>query len=220
MFYDGKRWCWHRFRIARDFTTTNASFRIGRKDVMFNIENSADYYAMLVADFDDFMEDQRSARKAIHCAITSYHLGEWVWHDWLKNQGGVKGQLGITNEKSFYKYLNDHFWLNLLREIANGSKHFKKQAIRTQLVDGYGAGTYGIGPYGTGYLMIDLGSAIEPTEDSFTGLFDPDEELSEPDGTNYIGAVELLEIAVRFWRDFFRQYRPDIQVQPSSHHTV
>ena len=187
---------------------------------MFDIENSADYYAMLVSDFDDFMEDQRSARKAIHCAITAYHLGEWVWHDWLKDQVDLKAKLGVTSEKSFYKYLNDHLWLLVLREIANGSKHFRKQTFRTQHVQGYGAGPYGMGPYGTGYLMIDLGSATEPPEDQFADLSDPNEEVFEAADTSYVGAAELLEVVVRFWRDFFRLHRPDVQVEPSKYHTM
>ena len=39
---------------------------------------------MLVEDFDDFMAEPHSIRRAWHCAITAYHLHEWVWGDWLK----------------------------------------------------------------------------------------------------------------------------------------
>jgi hypothetical protein len=48
---------------------------------MFDISNAQDFYAMLVQDFDEFFEDQQSSRRAIHCAITAYHLHEWVWGD-------------------------------------------------------------------------------------------------------------------------------------------
>ena len=78
---------------------------------MFDTENSADFYAMSVADFNNFMVKPQSARRAIHCAITACHLAEWVWHDWLKKCDEVKTKLGITNEKAFYEYLNSHVWL-------------------------------------------------------------------------------------------------------------
>ncbi len=50
---------------------------------MFDILNASDFYAMLVEDFDEYMDKPHSARLAIHCAITATHLHEWVWHDWL-----------------------------------------------------------------------------------------------------------------------------------------
>jgi len=35
-----------------------------------------DFYAILVEDFDDFMAERHSIRRAWHCAITAYHLHE------------------------------------------------------------------------------------------------------------------------------------------------
>lgn len=35
-----------------------------------------DFYAILVEDFDDFMAEPHSIRRAWHCAITAYHLHE------------------------------------------------------------------------------------------------------------------------------------------------
>jgi len=43
------------------------------------------YLAKLEADFADFMKERGSERLALNCAVTAYHLHEWVWHDWLKN---------------------------------------------------------------------------------------------------------------------------------------
>ncbi|MBW9089834.1 hypothetical protein JNB91_18635 [Rhizobium wenxiniae] len=50
---------------------------------MFDILSARDFYSMLVDDFDDFAVEPHSARRAMHCAITAYHLHEWVWGDWL-----------------------------------------------------------------------------------------------------------------------------------------
>jgi hypothetical protein len=43
---------------------------------MFEPLTCRDFYEMLVEDFDDFMAEPHSARRAWHCAITAYHLHE------------------------------------------------------------------------------------------------------------------------------------------------
>ena len=48
---------------------------------MFDLVTAHHFYAMLVEDFDDFMAEPHSARRAVHCAITAHHLLDWVWHD-------------------------------------------------------------------------------------------------------------------------------------------
>src|SRR3569832_248558 len=78
---------------------------------MFEIRNSADYYAMLVEDLDEFMKQPHSSRCAIHCAITAYHMHEWVWHDWLKDRDDIKAALGLTDLNSFLHYLRGSVWL-------------------------------------------------------------------------------------------------------------
>jgi hypothetical protein len=184
---------------------------------MFDIQNSADYYAMLVDDFDDFMEQPQSSRKAIHCAVTAYHLYEWVWFDWLKDRDDVKKKLSLTNKDSFRDYLRRYVWLDILREIANGSKHFRKQLYRTQSVQGYGQGPFGVGPYGTSYLLIDMGGEAEHDLDERGA---PEDEIPGGGDQRYLPAADLLEACVRFWRDFFKEHRPDANVASSRHHTL
>jgi hypothetical protein len=48
---------------------------------MFDLVTAHDFYAMLVQDFDEFMEEPASARRALHCAISAHHLTDLVWHD-------------------------------------------------------------------------------------------------------------------------------------------
>ncbi len=65
-------------------------------------------------------------------------------------------------------------------------------------IGGYGEGPFGLGPYGQGYLLIDYGEAA-----------------GEP---RWQPAAGLLEVVVRFWRDFFRAYRPNPDLPASRHH--
>lgn len=167
---------------------------------MFDLANSQDFYAVLVADFDDFMAEPHSARRALHCAITAYHLHEWVWGDWLRTDRATKATLGISDKRSFLGWIDRHcVWFPGVQGLANGTKHFaRNQGFDTMRIGGYGQGPYGIGPYGQGYLLIDYGE-------------DAGEHRWQP-------AAHLLEIVVRFWRDFFKAYRPSANLPASKHH--
>ena len=57
-------------------------------------------------------------------------------------------------------------------------------------------------------------------DDTMAEKDDPDAEIDEAGETRYLAAADLLEAVVRFWRDFFRIYRPDVMVEPSKHHTL
>jgi hypothetical protein len=61
---------------------------------MFNITTCRDFHSKLSADFDDFAKEQDSARLALNCIITAYHLHEWVWGDWLKTDYAAWKELG------------------------------------------------------------------------------------------------------------------------------
>ena len=92
---------------------------------MFDISSSQDFYAMLVQDFDEFIEDQQSSRRAIHCAITAYHLHEWVWGDWLGTDYLTRKALSIRDKESFLAWIDKACpWFSSIQALANGSKHF------------------------------------------------------------------------------------------------
>jgi hypothetical protein len=165
---------------------------------VFDITTSGDFYAMLVQDFDDFMAEQHSSRRALHCAITAYHLGQWVWRDWLKDDHVVKKVLGISSENSFYNWINQTcVWFAPVRDLTNGTKHFNQnQSFGTIRIHG---GPLGLGPSGQGCLLIDYGEGAGELH-----RFQP--------------VAHLLEIVVRFWRDFFWKYRPNMDLPESRYH--
>lgn len=167
---------------------------------MFDIESAADFYRMLVEDFDDFMANQASSRHALHCAITGYHLHEWVWGDWLPRDVGTLAKLGIRDRKGFLVWIDRACpWFPVVQALTNGTKHFiRKRDFESSRVAGFGQGPYGVGPHGHAYLLLDFGEA------AFEHRYRP--------------AVDLLEVVVRFWRDFFNTYRPQMNVTPSKHH--
>src|SRR6266702_395341 len=149
---------------------------------MFDISNSRDFYQKLLQDFDDYMSQQDSARHAMNCAITAHHMADWVWGDF------VKGDAALKAKEDFMRWIDTQtVWYGLVQGISNGSKHFiRKKAEGTVKVQGYGMGGYGQGPYGMSYLAI---------------------LVSETDPTN-LTIAQLLEVVIRFWRDFLRDHAP------------
>jgi hypothetical protein len=118
-----------------------------------------------------------------------------VWGDWLKTSYPTWKALGIRDKETFTTCLDNNCpWFGVIQSLTNGAKHFTRD-LRTEHVREYGLGPYGVGPYGTGYLLIDLG------------------EIHGKD--RWKVASDLLEQAVRFWRDFFHRYAPDDRKQVS-----
>jgi hypothetical protein len=184
--------------MARSRTRAKA----GRPN-LFGIESARDFYSLVVADFEDFMREPQSARRAIHCALSAYHLHDWVWGERLADYPQFRAMLGCGDSKgAFVAWCCRKTWLfAIVQEIATGSKHFRAsnglEAVRVGaqpfMFDTLGAG-WDEGawdgskpaPAGQGYLLIDLGP--------------------EADVHRYQPAAHVLEAVVRFWRNFFRRY--------------
>lgn len=67
---------------------------------MLDVRTHIYFYEMLVDDFDDFMKEQHSARRAFHCILEAYHLREWVWHDWLENDDAARKRSALRERPS------------------------------------------------------------------------------------------------------------------------
>lgn len=190
---------------------------------MFDLVTAHDFYAMLLQDFDDFMGEPHSARRAVHCAIAAHHLCDWVWHDKIGPSPELRTRLDVHSLKEFVAWVDTNsIWMTFIHEIANGTKHVRgKQSFETMRVlatpfsfdtvhAGWGEGVSDgaihyvdssnpLGRDGKGYLLIDLG-----------------EDAGEH---RWLPAGHLLEVVVRFWRNFFRIYLPVPGIPSSQHHT-
>lgn len=112
-------------------------------------------------------------------------------------------------------------WMTFIREIANGTKHVRgRQTFDTMRVAappliwntvhaGWNQGAWGgpvryvqgalpVGRDGNGYLLIDSGEAAAEHR--------------------WLPAGHLLEVVVRFWRDFFHLYLPTLEIPASRYH--
>jgi hypothetical protein len=174
---------------------------------LFDIITSRDFLEKLEADFEDFRKEPHSARLALNCVITAFHLYEWAWGDWLKTDYATWKILGIRDDKSFLAWIdNACVWFRAIQDLTNGTKHFATPSFRTEFVvsppyvydkpatewdEGYPK------PYvidgGKGHLLIDNGPGTGPHR--------------------WKTAAALIDAVVRFWREFFARYHPDPDVR-------
>lgn len=191
---------------------------------MFDVVTARDFYAMVIEDFDDFMEEPHAARRALHCAISAYHLHEWVWSDWLKSDAAARERIGIKKSKeAFVSWICQAcVWFTYVQAMANGTKHLGRandfgtiKVVAAPFAfdqhtagwdqgawDGpiqFVSGSMPVGPKGQGYLILDLGEGAAPE-------------------TRWMPVAHILEVVLRFWRDFFRYYRPGEEFPASRHH--
>ena len=124
----------------------------------------------------------------MNCAITAHHMAEWVWGDFVKGDVALKAKLGVKKREDFLQWIDTQtVWYGVVQGLSNGSKHFDRKAAEdTRTVRGYGMGGFGQGPYGQSYLAI---------------------KVSETDPQN-LPVADLLEVVIRFWRDFLRSNGP------------
>src|SRR4051794_15879994 len=97
----------------------------------FEIRTCRDFLDELLRPaVDDFLQDRHSSRKAIVCVLFGWHLHDWVW---AQHKRTLMPTLGMTTLEEFETYLVNR-WpdLQLVREIANGSKHFRGDGSRVQ----------------------------------------------------------------------------------------
>lgn len=158
---------------------------------IFGIRTAWDFLQKLEGDYADFLKQPDSARLALNCVMTAYHLHEWVWLDCLKPDAQRRLQIGLATKDrpEFRRWLGTN-WSDFktIEELTNGTKHCGgwDGPMEANRVSGFGRGPYGVGPYGISYLLVDLGE--------------------DCGGRRWQPVVELLESALLFWRTFFQRY--------------
>jgi hypothetical protein len=103
--------------------------------VSTKIDNCKKYWNELVEpDYQEFQANQGDVRKAFHCAISLFHMADWVYKekglDYWSSAGlyftdKTGAAIAVHDDKSFANALatiDPNF--ELVRNIANSAKHF------------------------------------------------------------------------------------------------
>ncbi|WP_296346363.1 hypothetical protein [Reyranella sp.] len=156
---------------------------------MFNIKTSRDFYKKLLEDFADLQDNPTSARIAINCSITAYHMHEWIWGDWLKSDHGTWRILGIRDKVTFINWLDSSApYFQLMQDICNGSKHFdRRTSQQTKVAGAFDSAAFDRSAFDTQRLEI---------------------EVQQDDLKAWIAAEIVIESVVQFWRDFLLKHSP------------
>ena len=137
---------------------------------LFGVDTVSDYLALCSEAVNDLKGQQDSVLKGFSAILALNHLPDWLRY---KLNEAERQKLGLPTQSTdapvneFFEAQNEN--LKMVRQIANGFKHLRP-VHSTERAEGYGAETYGIGPYGTPYLLIDLGEDKEPAERWCVGL--------------------------------------------------
>jgi hypothetical protein len=156
---------------------------------MFDITTARDFYAKLLADFEDFKREPGSARIALNCISAAYHLHEWVWGDLVKHDLDTQRKLGVHDLKSFRAWINRAcIWFGYIQEIANRSKHFGSTgSFATARINEIENGPF---LAQVPYLVIDNGEASG--------------------SQRWLPVGMLIDVVVRFWDEFFVRFYPHL----------
>lgn len=156
---------------------------------MFEITDSVSFYRKMLEEYDDFVEDPNSSRHAVNCALSAYHIAEWIWGDWLGTDYETWKELGIRDRQSFLTWVDTaQPWFKIVQGIANGSKHFSSKLAATRLSGSYVDDGY----VESGYQSMNLEVEVEKDR--------------------WIEAVIVMEEVVIFWKNFFMEYGPAVKL--------
>ncbi|HAF27840.1 MAG TPA: hypothetical protein DCG75_02230 [Bacteroidales bacterium] len=68
----------------------------------FEINNSKDLFNKLLEEYSDFDNQYLNPRFAINCAITSWHLTDWTYHECYKREDRFQdSEKSIITEKQY-----------------------------------------------------------------------------------------------------------------------
>ncbi len=128
--------------------------------MVFAIRNAREFREKVEEDLVELGKDIANSSRAMNAVLSTYHLHEWLWSHVLKpKKPMILGATTITCKDDFVAWLDQncpHF--TLLQALANGSKH--AIPVNGSQISGFDQGPFGVGPYGSPYLLIDLGPSV------------------------------------------------------------
>jgi hypothetical protein len=86
----------------------------------FDIKHSKDFFAKLLADYSDFKVDKTVSRTALNCAMTAWHLIDWIYYEFGYNNSEQFNKLSLFQEYLKLKCPS----LQIMLDLTNGTKHY------------------------------------------------------------------------------------------------
>ena len=117
----------------------------------FNIKTSIDLFKVFKEDYSDFKSNDTDSRKAIHCALTAWHLVEWIRIEFHSQKGLIDFQNELKQKCPS---------LQIMQDISNGTKHtiitkYPSKIKNTSTQDGSFSNAFS-SAFDISYLAIEL----------------------------------------------------------------
>jgi hypothetical protein len=128
-------------------------------DGIFDLTTAEHMLAKLRLEVEAFKADE-TARHAVNAMWTGYHLIEWSWNDRLRNDAHLQERVGARNENELRaKVRTEHPQIEVVRALANGSKHFERRPndpITGVHRGGFSSTAFSKGAFNVDHLFIEL----------------------------------------------------------------
>jgi hypothetical protein len=147
----------------------------------FGISTPREMLGKLLEEQKDLHADGLSARHAINATMTAHHLYEWVWGAFLDGNPAARSALGLSPALSaeaakaaFRDYCERECpAMADARKVANGSKHFKVNKVRTGEDEGpFDPAIFDPAIFDVGHLWIERNGQKQPVEEFVQELVD------------------------------------------------
>jgi hypothetical protein len=99
----------------------------------FQFDTSKKMFDNLLEEYEDFYKNPLSSRFAMNCAIVSWHLTDWTFHEYFKNYERFQDAVKMDKKKKEYTVSGLTFYvqeiskqcpdIEYMRLITNGVKH-------------------------------------------------------------------------------------------------
>lgn len=89
-------------------------------ELSFNIKTTADFFQKLREEYDEFCKDKTSARVALNCAMTAWHLTEWSYNEFNPQISSQFPTLASYQQELKRQCSS----LQIMHDLANGTKHY------------------------------------------------------------------------------------------------
>lgn len=87
----------------------------------FDIKNSKDFFKKLEDDYEEFSTQEVSSRIALNCAMTAWHLSEWIYNEYKETEFNE-----FRRMTDFHNHIKSECpSLQIMQDLSNGTKHSK-----------------------------------------------------------------------------------------------
>lgn len=138
---------------------------------LFDLTTAEEMLAKLRLEVGAFKADE-TARNAMNAVWTGYHLLEWIWNERLHGDAVRQARASVRNEADLRaKVKVEHPLFEVVRLLANGSKHFERQPRDPATGVHRGAFSKGFSKaFDVDYLFVDFAGTRHDIQDVLDGL--------------------------------------------------